>query len=194
MKIKNILFFVIGLGIILFFVFSLNSTENKSATRVYKTEKADELAKLSMDIDSLQNLTLYNYEDNTRLKTLLLEDNPKIIVFFSSNQCSYCIDHVLNSLKKFENIINNDKIIMIGEFQNKIDYYKFKKINKIKVSFFYTLPLKGFNLPVNELNTPYVILANSSLKPQSIFVPEKEIPKRTDVYFALMAKKINSSN
>ncbi|WP_147677879.1 hypothetical protein [Algibacter pacificus] len=190
MKIKYILFFAIGLIVFFFFLFSSNITGNKSDTRVYKTKKADELVKLSMDIDSLKNLTLYDYETKNHLKDLLLEVNPKIIVVFSSNQCSYCIDHVLNSLKKFENIIQNDKLIMIGEFKNKVDYYKFKKINKIKVPFFYTPPLKGFNLPVNELNTPYVILANSSLKPQYIFVPEKEIPKRTDIHFALMAKEI----
>ena len=166
-------------------VFSLIFFLKNKQTNTFPSEKMEKnfkVSNISVKQGTLKELSLYDYEDNKHsLKDRLSKNKAKIIFVFSSFQCSFCIDHLLATINKNKAFIGENNILLLGQFRNDSDFLKFKEINKIEVPFF-NIYDKNFELPVDDLDYPYIVITDSSLIPKSIFVPEKNYPKYVDIY------------
>ena len=86
-------------------------------------KQVDKMALKSVQEKLLKNVTLSDINRKTYQLKELIDDCPnKIILKFSETQCSYCVDHALNYIKKYEKKIGKKNIFLIGDF---IDQHSF---------------------------------------------------------------------
>ena len=197
MKKNKVVFLLIIFVISMFFVFfSLNNKDLNEISLdkefIKKIEKYQKISEISKSKGKLKNIFLFNFENKKHYLDDKLENKNKFIFIFSNKQCSYCIDHILELIKFNKNTIGSENILLLGKFDNQVDFSKFKIINKIDVPFFNIFE-KDFELSVDSINYPYIIITNKTLSPKEIFIPIKEYPLLGQSFIDNMKKKYNTS-
>lgn len=162
-------------------------TINKEEIRFI--QKINKLAQLSINESKKKNLTIYDENRKPYLLKDLVGDNPKLILKFSDTQCSHCIEHALKYIEMYKKEIGINNIILIGNFTDENSYSIFVRFHPIIHSKIYQIDKDALDLSVDNLNQPYLIFVNTSLRIQEIFVPLKEIPERTNHFFKKVVKK-----
>ncbi len=182
-------YIVFGIVIITIFVFLTNRYAPKPR-KFYMSTIQDELAQSSMKIDTLNNLKLFGELGRSFLKDQFGEKS-KMVIVFQNFKCSDCIKYVIDVINNYKNKIGSENILLLGKFKNDFDVTKFVKKHKIDMPLFGYSPLKGFELPVDKLNRPYVMITDNTLKPRFIFVPLEEMPERTELFFNFLIKNFS---
>lgn len=194
MKIKP--FFTISvllsLTLFLFYIFKGDSKGEKRQNLIdYYGVTDDQLKRIegvekieynTVKNKSIENITVKDSENKEYLLNDLLNEVPKLIVKFSSLECSYCIEHIIKYVSKYEDEIGANNIIFLGYFINEKDFLMFNRLNNLSYKVF-NIPNESIGLPVDHLKEPYVIVMDSSLIPKEVFVPIKSLPERTNQYF-----------
>jgi hypothetical protein len=137
------------------------------------------------DISSIIGSSILN--KSVSLKKVIEEsDNPKLIFRFSESSCELCVDSVLVCLRKHSDRIGKKNIIILTSYDDIAYLVLFKKYEEID---FQIYNARNIDLPIEKLNVPYLFVIDKSLKTNCIFIPEKTIQKRTDLYFQTIVKR-----
>jgi hypothetical protein len=190
MKIRHLFvvsLLLIAIGIPLYLFFIQNHLNRKimkdwgiTDEQFDKILRKDEIAINSKNFN-IKNIKVYDRTNKEFLLKELLGNKPKVILKYSSLQCSYCIEHALTYLHKYEDAIGLQNIIILVEYRNERDFLISKQISDIHPGVFTVY--ENLTLPVDGLDLPFIIVTDSSLIPIKVFVPMKEFPERTNQYF-----------
>lgn len=199
MRIRNVLFFTI-LSLITVFYYYKNTTikddfkHQKSGfyelLNETEKEKIDELNEITSKSENkiVKNLRFLDTNNDSFLLSELVGNKTKVIFRFSDSHCSYCIEHAMEYFEKKEKEIGAYDLIMAGNFANRHSHSIYTRLNPAIRQKIYNCT-ESFELPVDSLSLPYIIIINESLETENIFVPLKEVPKRTGEFF----KKLDES-
>lgn len=181
------MFFLIIFCILYFAIYD-KGTVNEESRVNYTTDESvlkilNEIEEIALKSIEIKNDTVYDIENKPFLLKQLLDNDTKLIFKFSESNCSLCIDHSLRYIEKYQNKIGVANIIIIGDFFNRKSFLVFSKLNPLIQSKVYKLNKEVLELPIDDLNKPYLFSANPFLEIDLFFVPLKEIPKRTDDFF-----------
>lgn len=191
MNLKRIIF----ISYSLYFFTSCNNNKTKEIFEFYgidkkqfeffKKNKIDLIPSLNKRIE---NIDLYDITGKKIELKNFLNVKEKILVKFSSLECSDCIEHIVKSIKLVEQDIEEKKIMFLGYFHNDKEFLTFKKLNIIDYKVL-KIAKNNLDLPTDYLNEPYIILIDSTLKIKRIFVPNRTNPKRTYLFFKNILNK-----
>lgn len=139
---------------------------------------------------SMKNIKIYSDTDEELMLTDLLEDDYKIVFKFSYLHCLSCVSSILNELDNMSKEIPKEKILILGEYENKRAFEAFKEGHKISLPIYYvnTNNDVGNNVLKKE-NMPYVCLLNKDLRIRHLLIPMKEIPIHIERYLKIMLKR-----
>lgn len=191
MKIKTLVLVIILLlttTLVYFFIKKNESIENNKLLEYYgindhhkqTIEYVQETELIT--VKKIKNISVKDLQDISYELKDLVGNSPKLIVKFSSLECSYCIEHIIKHLKLFKDEINKNEIIFLGYFPNKKEFLTFDKLYKLNYQVF-SIPENSLNIPLDNLNEPYMLFINdSTLKLKKAFVPIKSTPERTDSF------------
>lgn len=142
----------------------------------------------------LSDIKIYNNDNESLMLSDLLEDDYKIVFKFSYLHCLSCVSSILDELNIMANEISKDKILVIGEYENKRAFEAFKKGHKIPFSIFYVN--NDCNNILKDENMPYVCLLNKKMEIKHLLIPMKEIPIHSKRYLKIMVRRsmMNSAN
>ena len=192
---------------ILIFLFGLNLSLMYYLHRI-NTVYADERDTMQHQIETLQvknslleddlilsgagmyklpaDLILYA-ESGDSLDLSNVKKQKKTVVFrYSFLHCRPCVDSVMAYLSDF--IKENEKdleVILLATYSQPRDLRTFKRSNQL---FTQVYTIKSLNLPVEELDVPYLFLLDENLTVVDLFIPRKEMPYLLKRYL----KKISS--
>ena len=138
---------------------------------------------------TMNDLKLFDGERNFYLSEIL-DENCKLVVWFSDQQCSSCIDFVIEELVKSYEKILEGKLIVIGSFRNKRSYMEFVK-NKQMPFCVYGEMESLFDMNIEE-EIPSMFLLNKNMEMRNVFYPMKEIPFMVNQYFKIINKQLKS--
>lgn len=144
---------------------------------------------LKSENNIIKDLIFFDLDNYAYSLKELVGDNLKIVFRFSDKHCSSCIEHTLKYLKKIENKIGIDNIIIMGDFKNRHSHSIFVRLNSGILQKVYNYN-ENLKLPVDSLSLPYIFTINNSLRTKNVFVPLKEVPKRTSNSFSELESKI----
>jgi len=184
MKSKNI--FILSL---LISIISCNSNESNFIDLFGISESQFQIIKSNSNLDiskkvrKIENISLFNSETLNQV----LDSNYKLIVKFSSLECSYCIDQVLNYADKNIEKIGKENIIFLGYFHDEISYINFSKTHNLKYKL-YRLKKNHLSETLDVLESPYILLLNDALNLKKALVPNKSKPKRTEKFLIKYSK------
>lgn len=112
-------------------------------------------------------------------KDLITEDYT--VFRFSNWNCSICINKELSNINTCKSQNPESKIIIIASFKNDSEFYKFNKINELKVPIYnYSKKMNIFHDKTGDF--PFYFKVSSHLIASDIFVPEKRFPDITYGY------------
>jgi hypothetical protein len=128
--------------------------------------------------EPLHDLLLYAGSDrNDTIKLRQLSSGGVLVLRFSGETCSTCIDFALERLRKtFPDFAHNDRIILLSSqvaTRLKKSYY-----GKSVYSFFD----EGQELPFDQYRTPYFFYLDDRLEYKLFFIPDQNQTKVTDFY------------
>lgn len=126
-----------------------------------------------------------------RLKQLI-KDKPKLIFMFSELNCKTCIDMQLPNVNKVSEIIGSGNMIILASYAYKRDLIQFMRMNKINLDV-YNIDKANFNLPLFDENVPFFFIIEPDLTCSCLFVPDKSMPKYTEVYFNFIMDRFSSN-
>lgn len=179
--------------ILLFDLFQNNKTNNDLRNKIQKVEDAYKLniafidkikyftyLQLKSDDSKLLDKIKFSFND----KTITLRDTSKwkqkIVLRFTEFNCSTCVDEDITLLIKFIKEIGEENVIIFATFNNLRNLLSFKENHKLRIHIF---NIDELNLPIEQANVPYFFRLDNFLSISKVFVPQKEIPDLTEIYF-----------
>ncbi len=129
---------------------------------------------------------LTSFDDNPVLLSSIVKQSPIYIARFSEDNCHVCIDSLIMSLKsRLINQYSNNRIVLLLSFKNKRGLIIFKEQFQLYDNIYSIDP---YSLYLDSIEVPYIFKLDSTLVPQSIFLPYISIPELTDDYFDYIEK------
>jgi hypothetical protein len=126
--------------------------------------------------DSLYLLNLKNRQ--IRIDSILTEE-MYFVLFFSAEYCSDCVNYSLTEIKKFLLDVSANKVLIFAAKYQIRDLFVFSKSYHFETQFY---SIESLNLPIEQLNEPFMFLLDKELNPSCFFVPRKEIHEQTEAY------------
>jgi len=117
-----------------------------------------------------------------RLNTLFNKRIPKLVLRYSEINCMTCVDSCLVYIDKYKSIIGIENIIILASYHRQQDVNIFKRISKVRFEVYNTNKSR-IGLPAEKSNSPFLFVSDQTLVAQSVFFPEKTLPKLTEMYF-----------
>lgn len=152
----------------------------------YKTDKINNFIYSNTAIPP--KLSITNEDGKPMFLDELVKNKTAMIVFiFSSKNCDECTD---SELKKINDLIKNkvafaSKILIISNFDDPFHLSIFKKERKLTLEIYNSEKIQL--LP--ELNKPFYFVLDHQFKYLDFFIPSKEMPDVTPIYFEKMFAK-----
>ncbi|MCX6149235.1 MAG: redoxin domain-containing protein [Ignavibacteriales bacterium] len=161
-------------------------TDRKSLTDEFKNFYEFQLRAESKSIP--QEMAIFN--DKSQIITLsnLIGNSPKIILKYSELGCSVCIDKQIENLKKVSQKIGNQNIIILASYRQKKNLILFKRLNKLNFEI-YNMKEQEFGLVPEQYHLPYFFIIDSTMQMKYIFIPSKDLPELSEVYFRYIIEK-----
>lgn len=179
--------------LLLFFYVAINqkvSIKTALSENLNFENKFDEISyNLVRSEKFMKNINLIDLNGNKYSLKEAIGNSPKFIIKFSDSQCSWCMKHIKKYLSIYKKYIDDNDVIFIGDFRSRHDFTVFARLNDINKNLYKTLNINDFGLEsIDTLKIPYIITSDNDLKVQNVFIPLKEIPKRTNDFFKLKVK------
>jgi hypothetical protein len=116
-------------------------------------------------------------------KLSLLNSENTMFFKYSKLSCNICVEQQMKILKLISQENINTKFILLTNYDDISNLYKFKRINNIELMF-YNLK-ENHMLPfLDSLNIPYYFTLQNNMMINELFVPEKKTPKSYTSIFA----------
>ncbi|MFC2119033.1 hypothetical protein ACFLSY_10360 [Bacteroidota bacterium] len=139
------------------------------------------------------NIPLITVNYDTILFKDIINEKPKIILYFSEASCSKCFEEELDNLNNISKQIGNDNIAVLASF-DKIQYLaKLIRLKQIKFPI-YCLNHARIGLPIENNKIPFLFVTNSNYMSSDIFIPYTDMPSLADQYYEIMIHKYFNNN
>jgi hypothetical protein len=148
---------------------------------------------LIYEFDSEQidyNTIIYDEDENQLSLNQLIQDSPILVFKYSQLHCDVCIDEQISLLKGAEELINENKIILLTNYSSKNDLARFKRVNQLNFKVF---NLKNSELTEIDKSFPYYFILDKSFSLKKFFIPIKGDTLLTKDYYKSIKKLFNKN-
>jgi hypothetical protein len=132
-------------------------------------------------IDNTSKTSLSAYADTIT--------EPKLIMRFSYLSCEVCIDSALSIIRKYQDSIRFENIVLWATYDNRNNLALFRNVNRIKYKTFF-VPANDTVIKADTYSIPYIfVLQPHRRNLYDLFFPQKENSMRTRDYFDIVTTK-----
>lgn len=136
---------------------------------------------------SQKDFTIYDNENKSLLLSNLLSPEYKLVFKFSSLHCISCIESILKEIKKLDNHILKERLLIIGSFENKRAVESFKKKYNVEFPMYF---IKNNKEEISGIeDRPYIYLMNNKMTVDYLLYPVKETPILLQQYLKVICKQ-----
>lgn len=137
----------------------------------------------------MEDFTIFDEFDKEQKLSDLLDKDYKICFRFSYLHCSSCIANMLKDLSTISKYIPKDRILLIGEYENKRNFLAFKESNRITLPLYFLDTKSDNDNILKSENMPYICLLNNTMRVENLLIPMKEIPIHSKRYYNTIIKR-----
>lgn len=178
MKNKNIFALLFSILFIGGFIYVFQKLKNTPEVQENKINEYDNLADGSINRE-IPNFSIYNLEEKKYQLKDLLNCKYKVILNISNCRCLPCIEYIFSYIDKYKSKIGSNNIMVLVDFPTNKEFLFFVSDYDIKLQVFNTYG-QSLGLPVDSLHIPYFLVVDSTLQSIDVFVPNENLPIRTD--------------
>lgn len=181
-----ILFVVIG-GVWHFYNLDIRKTgllENP-CTFLISEDRFNVLQSEGMQLDSA--MILWDTDGKPYKLKKLVNSHKLIVLRYSELNCNVCVDTLFSRIKHCVTEINKNNILVLASYHNKRDLLIFKRINQLP---YLILSVDSLQIPLDNLNEPYLFVLHEDMRMTHFFIPHKERSNDTDRYMKFVQKYI----
>lgn len=169
-------------------------TEVKQATEQKNNRCQFDLFELKNDIQSylrndglelFSNITVYDLETNEAIRLQDLLSHKTLLVRISQANCMACLDAILPLLDK----VNKEQVILLADYTNKHFLKKIKENHQIKYSCYRIKSI--LPIPVEELDVPYMFIADRNMQIECLYVPHKEMLDEVEMCIDILKNRLS---
>lgn len=191
------------MGIICIAVFVINgqviSEKNRSIYSLIEKNNTleNELALFSFN-DSVRTAVESNTSisgdiilETTKESSIYLSEiiNENIVILkYSEISCNQCVENELFLLKNLIDLIGVENIIIIADYDDISQLFRFQRINNIEDVRIFISRNEDLNLFLEEPTTPYYFILDNSLRIKSFYMPDKEFSQMTLRYYRIISR------
>lgn len=136
----------------------------------------------------LADMTLLDKDRNAIKLSALLNGEDKVVFKFSLTNCSSCIQHSFSSVRKLMGKLPKDKIIIVADNSNRRELQAL--VNSLSLSLpVYLTEDTVFHSILEKENVPFFFIIGKDLRMKDLFIPMKELPDLSDLYYRIIWKK-----
>lgn len=109
--------------------------------------------------------------------------NRTFIFHFDETNCFDCVEKYLPYVKKLATKVGKGNVIILGSFGKKENLFlSLDGYNLNSISIYNLQPSYLRNTRIANLNMPFMVEVDSQLQSSRFFIPEKALPKLSDMY------------
>lgn len=131
------------------------------------------------------DIRIFNKESKEIYFKTLSSGKPKLICYFSDQNCDVCVISIINTLKEYIPIFGEDNVVVLASYLKKRDVKVLKKQYNIEFEL-YEIGKNELSIPLENYDTPFLFILDNDYCTKKIFVPEKTMPQLTGNYFHLI--------
>lgn len=136
----------------------------------------------------LKDIILLNNNQKKVKLSSLVGGKEKLVFKFSPSNCSTCIQSGFAAFRKIAKNISNDQIIIITDKTNRREIRALA--NSMNLDYpIYLADDKDFNNILQKENIPFTFIIDKDLRMKDLFIPMKELPDYSDMYYRIIWKK-----
>lgn len=115
----------------------------------------------------------------------LIEDHT-LIFKYSEFSCTQCVEQELALLKKEMELIGKQNVIVLTDYSDPTQLYRFLRINKLEGVNVCLFERNAFDLFEDEVVSSYYFILDDRLNLKSLFVPYDKYSERTLQYYDII--------
>lgn len=137
---------------------------------------------------SLCDMILINQNGERIRLSEQLQHTPKLVFKISNSNCSSCLRFILSSLDKMMKRIPKDQLLLIADNSNIREIKAVMNSWNVKCPV-YRVEENAFSQILKEENVPFNFIIDADLQMKDLFIPMKELPEYSDMYYRIIWKK-----
>jgi hypothetical protein len=200
---KNILLIVLILAALTGVVFLLRQTSVNAPTQPARSTHSDSILIVAVKESLRWQLETLGVrldgavmtEDEQRNASSLrhiIGRSSKVLFHFSDLSCSACIDSELPLLKQLREEVGDEKVLIVTSYDSRRSFEVFKQTSGIYHGI-YNLRGARIGLPTEEIHLPCLLLVDSSLVVRFAFIPLKESPQLSNIFYEIAKKRLKAA-
>ncbi len=192
-----LLSFTIVIITIIFFVQEIMSKDRGIKTLTEQKEESEQIISLlsgNMKMhytyadQQLEDMILRDESRNEIQLSKLLEGKETLVFKFSSSNCSTCIQSGFSALRKIAKNIPRERLIILADKSNRREVQALS--NSMGLDYpIYLVDDNAFSHILRDENVPFVFIIGEDLRMKDLFIPMKELPDYSDMYYRIIWKK-----
>ncbi|MCI1648972.1 MAG: hypothetical protein LKI29_11625, partial [Bacteroides sp.] len=111
----------------------------------------------------------------------------KLVFKYSELNCNVCVDTIIAVLMKKFSKIGMDKLLILATYNDKNNFYAFKRINKLENIY----KVDSIGCFLEKKNIPFLFWIDEDYCIKYPFIPHKEIISETEAYLNFVEKRMN---
>lgn len=136
----------------------------------------------------LEDMILRDESRNEIQLSKLLEGKETLVFKFSSSNCSTCIQSGFSALRKIAKNIPRERLIILADKSNRREVQALS--NSMGLDYpIYLVDDNAFSHILRDENVPFVFIIGEDLRMKDLFIPMKELPDYSDMYYRIIWKK-----
>ena len=140
-----------------------------------------------------KDIRIQSLEGDTIYFSQLFENEYKLVFCYSELNCSTCVEKEFENLKKISSEIGVNNIIILASYTNIRDLSVFMRVNDNKFPV-YKINNNKLGLLIDKYDSPYLFVTNRNMIANQIFLPLKEIPLLSDMYYNVIKTRYFKTN
>lgn len=192
-----LLSFTIVVIAIIFFVQEITNKDRGIKTLAGQKEEREQIISLlsgNMKMhytyadQQLEDIILRDKSHNEIQLSKLLEGKETLVFKFSSSNCSTCIQSGFSALRKIARNIPRERLIILADKSNRREVQALS--NSMGLDYpIYLADDNAFSHMLRDENVPFVFVIGEDLRMKDLFIPMKELPDYSDMYYRIIWKK-----
>lgn len=135
-------------------------------------------------------LTLRSPMGEAVLLRELMQNGPRLVLYYSEVNCRTCINENLEKIKALVGAVGEERILILASGGRQQDMQQLKRLNRFGSDVLFQCG--KLHLPFEMESAPLLFRLDDSLRTSMVFIPDKEHPKSTDYYFSLMQQRFQA--
>lgn len=165
---------------------SRNNSRDSILVEILKEALRSQVETIGVRLDG--SVIIEDERNDTLSLRNVIGNSPRVILHFSDLSCSACIDIELPRLKQLREALGEDKVLILTSYDSRRTFEVFRQVSGINSGVYNLRGLK-IGLSTEESKIPSLFLVDSSLIVRSLFVPLKEFPELSDVFYQAIRKR-----